>query len=144
MTGAEALARLEGIGARIVLLPDEKIDITAPAGPETETLLDELARHKAEAVAVLLDPRRVVRLDEAEILRRRVSRGDRTLRELATRTCGTCGGSWWGVSSRGDAWCVACWRETRKSLSPIIQAPRSPEGPARSIPPEASRPGSAA
>lgn len=54
MTGAEALTRLEEIGACVVLLPDGALDVTAPRRPETETLIDELAAHKPEALAVLL------------------------------------------------------------------------------------------
>ncbi len=53
MTGPEALSRLEEIGARVLLLPDGALDVSAPAGPETEALVDELAAHKTEAVAVL-------------------------------------------------------------------------------------------
>ena len=53
MTGAEALARLEEIGARVLLLPDGALDVTAPRRSETEALIDELAAHKPEAVAVL-------------------------------------------------------------------------------------------
>jgi hypothetical protein len=53
VTGAEALARLQEIGARVLLLPDGALDVSAPAGPETEALIDELAAHKPEAVAVL-------------------------------------------------------------------------------------------
>lgn len=53
MTGAEALVRLQEIGARVLLLPDGALDVTAPAGPETEALVDELAAGKPEAVAVL-------------------------------------------------------------------------------------------
>jgi hypothetical protein len=53
VTGTEALTRLESIGARVLLLPDGALDVTAPAGPETEALVDELAAGKPEAVAVL-------------------------------------------------------------------------------------------
>ena len=29
---------------------------------------------------------------------------DRVCKDLATKRCGTCGGSWWGVNWRGDSW----------------------------------------
>jgi hypothetical protein len=60
VTGTEALSALEERGARVVLLPGGALDVTAPAGPETEALLDELAAHKPEAVALLRDRRRVI------------------------------------------------------------------------------------
>jgi len=53
MTGPEAIAALEGIGARLALRPDGLIDVVAPERPELDPLLDELRQHRAEAIAVL-------------------------------------------------------------------------------------------
>jgi hypothetical protein len=139
VTGAEALSRLEARGARIVLLPDEKIDITAPAGPETEALIDELAAHKPEAVVVLrarplahpccdcgaeVGPELMLcaSCHEARLERRKVIPFDPERRKVAVicayfSGCSRCGAHWWRLNGRGDAWCVACWRATRRELA---------------------------
>jgi hypothetical protein len=54
MTGPEAIAALEGIGARLALRPDGLIDVVGPDRPELDPLLDELRQHRDEAIALLL------------------------------------------------------------------------------------------
>ena len=63
---------------------------------------------KPSPAALELDAGNVFRLDEAELLRRRVLRRDRTLADLAGRYCPECGFSAWAVSARGDASCYGC------------------------------------
>lgn len=147
MTGAEAVAALEGIGARLALRPDGLIDVKGPDVPDFDPLLDELRQHRDEAITLLRsrpEAGNVFVLDEAELLRRRVLRRERTLRDLASRYCGTCRRSWWRVSPRGDASCVFCERDARKLRATPPQAARTPTGPGSAIPPEANRPGGAA
>jgi hypothetical protein len=99
MTGAEALSRLEARGAQIVLLPSGGLDVTAPTAPDTEALLDELAAHKPEAVAVLLDRRRVVTLPP-----------DRPRRAVPAdaSACPACQGTTFWISLAGVRVCERC------------------------------------
>jgi hypothetical protein len=99
LTGAEALSRLEARGAHVILLPDGKIDVTAPAGPETETLLEELAAHKPEAVAVILGRRRVVTLP--------LDRPRRAVSPDAV-SCPACYGTDFWISLAGVRVCERC------------------------------------
>ena len=48
---------------------------------------------------------------------RHAARRRRTEAALATRSCLECGWSWWSVSAKGDAWCVAC-REVLAGRTP--------------------------
>lgn len=112
MTGTEALSRLEEIGARIVLLPDDALDVTGPAGPETEALIDELAAHKPEAVAVL---------------RARAPR----LPGRAERPCLACGRQCAEGVLFDTGTCFETWKARR-----LPRVARTATSPARSTPPE--------
>ena len=129
MTGAEALARLQEIGARVLLLPDGALDVSAPAGPETEALVDELAAHKPEAVAVL---------------RARAPR----LPGRAERPCLACGHQCAEGVLFDTGVCFETWKANRAARRAERRAtlPRvttNATGPDSAIPPETDRPGGA-
>lgn len=137
MTGFEAVAALEGIGARLALRPDGLIDVQGPDVPDFDPLVDELRQHRDEAVALLRSrPGIVVTFDP--------ERRKRAILRAFYSTCGTCGSCWWHFNERGDAWCIPCWRETRKNLAPSPEAARTATGPGSAIPPASVPRGGAA
>jgi hypothetical protein len=139
VTGAEALSALEARGARVLLLPSGALDVTAPAGPETEVLLDELAAHKPEAVVVLRSRENVVPLSP-----------DRPRRAVPTEAscCPTCQGTDFWISLAMVRICERCHppasekivAQRGKSPATSLQAARSPEDPAPAIPSPGGRP----
>ncbi|HQR44591.1 MAG TPA: hypothetical protein PLB02_04120 [Thermoanaerobaculia bacterium] len=136
MTGAEALRRLEERGARVILRPDGALDVTAPAGPESEALLDELAAGKPDAVAVLLARSNVRPLPP-----------DRPRKAVPPEAsaCPACGGPAFWISLALIRVCERCHPPAserlvarREKLSPTLpQEARSSEGQGSGIPPVA-------
>lgn len=137
MTGAaEIVARLEALGTVLALGADGRIDADAPAVPEAERLLDDLAAVSADAKRLLrerpghpccdcgqpADERTLFcpscwerRRERGRLLtfdddwrRRHEERAARTTAALSETYCEECGFSLWLVTARGDASCYAC------------------------------------
>ena len=101
MTGAEIVHRAEAAGLHLRTVGDRIM--VSPARELTPDLAALLREHREDVVAVLSpEPARVLPFDP--------SRRRRATASLATTTCSSCGGSWWGVNARGDAWCEPCRR----------------------------------
>lgn len=133
MTAAEILPALEAIGVHLVLssMGTLEAEVPDPTPPEVDRLLIEVRANRPAIIAALSSPPRVPCLDcrtalaegvllccaclerrrgPGRLLRFDPDRRRRTAAALATARCSSCGGSWWGVNARGDAWCEPCRR----------------------------------
>lgn len=134
MTGAEAILRLEDLGARFALASDGTIraDLPDPEPAAMPLFLAELRSHRADAVealrrrearsctscgTVLSVPTDALcgacyqaRRAPGRVLPFDPGRRARTEARLEARRCPDCGGSWWMVRPSGDAECETCRR----------------------------------
>lgn len=145
MTPAEAVATIVRGGGRLVLAPGgetAEILLPDPTSPAIESAVDEARRHRAEVLTLLRSRENVVVLPP-----------DRPRRAVPAdaSVCPACGGTDFWISLALVWVCERCHppasekivARREKCLATLPQVARTPEGPARSIPP-AVRPGGAA
>jgi hypothetical protein len=164
VTGADAILTLERAGVGFRLAPDGRLLAHLPARlPDgADALLDVVRQDRDDAVqlvrlrsrpclgcgadagtAVLCPACHDARRERLKLVPFDPERRKRAVWRAYSSTCSTCGACWWRFNGRGDAWCVPCWRETRRNFATSPQAARPDSAPTVAIPP-AARPGGAA